>query len=169
MFDSHCRVILTRNQGEVPDLSLKDCTALEHLFLSIIGQTSSFHKISALISSITSNNFRSFTLKLRTTARREHDVVQIDLTDRISSLDIPLSRIGRLVAVRNKKVSLVLLGQEPEFLAQGLTCFDKVGHIWAGEDMGDGNYFWSFTSPNGGGVMKRNRIRILDWLFKRND
>ena len=159
--------LLTRNQGEVPDLSLKDCTALEHVFLSVKGPTASFPIISSLISSISSNDFKSFTLKLQTTARRERDIVQTDLTDRISSLDTPLSRLGRLVAARNKKVSVVLLGQEPEFLAQGLIDFHEVGHIWAGEDMDEGRYLWSFTSPKRGAT-KRNPIRMFA-LFKRND
>lgn len=158
---------MIRDTGEVPELSLQDCPAFEQVFLSVIGPTASFHKIATLISSISSTRFRSLVLKLRTTARRESDVVQVDLTDRIGILDVSLSRLGRVASARGHKVSLVLLGQEPEFLAQGLADFHEVGWIWAGEDIGDNNYFWTFTSPES--KMKRRRICILDRLFGRKD
>ena len=150
--------------AEVPEFSLQDCSVLEQLLLSIAGTTASFTHIASLISSITSAGFRCLTLKLRTTVQREPYTVQTDLADRISNLDIHLSHLGCLALARNHRVSVVLLGQDPEFLAQGLVKFHTVGYIWAGEDFGEG-YLWTFTSPKSS-KMKRHCICILDRLFR---
>jgi len=99
----------------------------------------------------------------------ESDATQIDLTDGISYLDAPLSHLARVASEGNRKVSLVLLGQEPEFLAQGLIDFHALGYIWAGEEIGGGEYSWTLTAPKNGRV-KRCRIRILlDKLLGRNN
>jgi hypothetical protein len=159
---------LIRDPGEVPELSLRDCLALEDVFLSIIGPAASFSRIASLISSVASPHFRSLVLKLRTTAQRERDIVQIDLADRISSLDVPISRLGRVASAKGHKVSVVLLGQDPEFLAQGLVDFHKVGYIWAGEEVGGNEYFWTFTSPENGRA-KKHLFNILGGFFRRGD
>ena len=85
--------------------------------------------------------------------------------DRIGDLDEPLSILGRVASARNQKISLVLLGQEPEFLAQGLVDFQEVGYVWAGDEVGGNSYSWTFTSPRN--KMKKCGISISDWLFRR--
>ena len=153
---------------ELPDISLQDLLALEQVFLSVTAQTAPFHRISSLISSATSLRFKRFVLKLRTTARRESDTIQVDLADRLSCLDTPLSNLARVSSKENRAFSLVLLAQDPEFLAQGLADFHEVGYIWAGEETGEGGYFWTFTSPKNNRT-KRFRISVLDKLFRRKD
>ena len=96
----------------------------------------------------------------------ERDAVHIDLADRISDLDAPLSHLGRVASTRNQNVSLVLLGREPEFLAQGLYDFQEVGCIWAGDEVGENRYSWTFTSPKTSKT-KRYRVCILDRLLGR--
>jgi len=151
---------------EFPDLSLQDFSALEQVSLNVAASTAPFHRVSTLISTATSLHFKSFILKLRATAQRERDVFQVELVDRLSCLDTPLSSLARLSLKENRKFSLVLLGRDPEFLAQGLTEFHEVGYIWAGEDTGEDGYFWTFTSPKNSRV-KRSPISILHRLFKR--
>ena len=161
----HPCLALTRDPGRVPELSLRDCTALERVSLSVVGRTASFPCISALILSITSPHFKSLTLKLRTIGRRERDTVQADLVDKIGGLDGPLSRLGRVALARNQKVSLVLLGWEPEFLAQGLVDFQTVGYVWAGDEVGENSYSWTFTSPKDSRT-NRYCISIPNRLFR---
>ena len=153
---------------KLPDLSLQDLPALEQLFLSIAAPSAIFHNISALISSATSLRFRNLTLKLRATAQRERDAVQVDLVDKLSCLDAPLSNLARVSLKENHNFSLVLLGQDPEFLAQGLAEFHEVGYIWAGEETGEDGYFWTFTSPKNSRT-KKCGISILDRLFRRKN
>ena len=164
--DPHRYILLIRDPGTVPELSLQDCTVLEKVLLSVVGPTTSLLHIPALISSITSPRFKSLILKLRTTEQGERDAFQADLVDRISDLDAPLSYLGRVASKRNQKVSLVLLGREPEFLAQGLVDFQEVGCIWAGDEVGENSYSWTFASPKNSRT-KRYRICILDRLLRR--
>ena len=152
--------------GEFPELSLQDFLMLERVFLSVAAPTISFHRISSLVSSITSTRFKSIVLKLRTTGQRERDAVQANLVDRISCLDAPLSHLACVSSKENHKVSLVLLGQDPEFLAQGLVGFHEVGYIWAGEEISENEYFWTFASPKNAET-KRYRICILDRFFRQ--
>ena len=117
---------------------------------------------------MTSSRFQKLILKLQTAGHRESDAIQIDLVDRISRLDAPLSHLARVALERGREVSLVLLAQEPEFLAQGFVDFHALGYIWAGEEIGGGEYFWTFTAPKKNKT-KRCRIRILDKLLKRKN
>ena len=153
----------TRGSGAVPPLSILDCKVLEDVFVSVLGTTNSFHSIPPLLASITSPHFRKIILKLRTTAGRESDAVQISLADGISQLDGSLSHLARNATRINRRVSLVLLGQEPEFLAQGLFDFQELGYIWAGEEVGGGEYSWTFTTPKKG----KTRRCVLYKLFRR--
>lgn len=157
-----------RDPEEIPEISLPDCSALEQVFLSVFDSIVSFHRISSLISSIASPHFRILTLKLRSTVEGGRNAIQTALVDNISDLDAPLSNLGRIASPMNRKVSLVLLGQEPEFLAQGLVDFQKVGHVWAGEEVDEKNYFWTFTSPKSCKT-KRYRICNLGRLLRRKN
>ena len=151
----------------MPSISLQDCPALEQICISNIKHSASFRRISSIVSSVTSSRFQNLVLKLQTTGHRESDAIQIDLADGISHLDAPLSHLARVASEGNRKVSLVLLGQEPEFLAQGLIDFHALGYIWAGEEIGGGEYSWTLTAPKNRKA-KRCRIRmILDNLLGR--
>jgi hypothetical protein len=118
------------------------------------------------MSSVASPCFQRLILKFRST--NHSDVVQIGLTDGISCLDAPLCHLARAALERNHTISLVLMGQEPEFLAQGLIDFPALGYIWAGDEIGEGEYLWTFTAPKKR-KMKRYRIRVLDLLLGRKD
>lgn len=156
----------THHSGEVPSISLQDCTTLEQICIGGVGPNVSFHRVSSIVSSVASPCFRNLVLKFRTASRRESDAIQIGLTDGVSYLDAPLSHLARAALERNRNVSLVLLGREPEFLAQGLVDFHALGYIWAGEEIGEGEYFWTLTSPK---KSKTKRCRILDKLLRRKD
>ena len=140
---------------------------LERVSLSVVGSAVQFRGILSLVSSINSPHFQTLILKLQTAAQRESDIVLAGLVDRISCLDAPLSHLARVASEDDRKFSFVLLGQDPEFLVQGLIDFDEVGYIWAGEEMGENNYFWTFTSPKNGRT-KKPRICLLDKLFRRD-
>lgn len=159
-------LVLINGSGVIPPLSIGGLKVLEDIFISILGVTTSFHHIPPLLASITSPGFQKFILEIRTTAQRESDAIQISLADGISQLDTPLSHLAQNAAVINRRVSLVILGQEPEFLAQGLFDFQELGYIWAGEYVGGDEYSWSVATPRKERV-KRCRIGVLDKLFRR--
>ena len=118
-------LVLTRehDSGEMPLLSIADCEVLEDLFVSVLRATTPSHCIAPLLASITSPHFQRLILKLRTTAQRESDAVQTSLVDGISQLDRPLYRLAQGATGTNHRVSLMLLGQEPEFLSPGALRF----------------------------------------------
>lgn len=147
--------------GGVPLILLHDCLVLEQICVSDIRSNTSFSRISSILSSVTSSRFRELVLKLQATSHRESDATQIDLVDGISYLDEPLSHLARAASEGNLKVSLVLVGQDPEFLAQGLIDFHKLGYIWAGEEIGGGDHSWTLSAPK-----KRKGKRF--WTFILN-
>jgi len=161
--------ILTRitSSGPIanaPVLSLVACETLEQVFVTVAGANTSFLPIASALDSITSIRFQKLILELRTTARREPDGVQVELVDRLAQLDGPLSQIARAASEKNRDVSLMLLAQDPEFLAQGFTHFGSLGHVWAGEEVGDGEYHWTVAVPKN---VRRRHIRILTKLFRQ--
>lgn len=154
-FDSLLSVgpkVLTRyassGLGDVPSLSLTTCERLEQIFVTVVGANTSFLSIASTLSSVASLRFEKFILELRTaTARRDPDFVQVELADRLSQLDLPLSQIAQVALEKDRKVSLVILGQDPEFLSLGFTGFQSIGCVWAGEEVDTGNYFWTLAAP----------------------
>ena len=149
----------------MPTLSIAECGILEELSVSVPRATTSFHHVPSILASTTSPRFRRLVLELRATARRESDATQLTLADGISQLDGPLSRLAQNATKTDHQVSLVLLGQDPEFLAQGLLDFQELGCVWAGEDVGGGEYLWTFAAPKNGKA-RRYRTGILDKLFR---
>jgi len=141
-----------------------NCEVLEELFVSVLGTATSLDHVPSLLASITSPCFRKFILELRTPTQRGNDAAQIALADCISQLDGPLSRLAQNAVGIDPRVSLVLLGQDPEFLAQGLFDFQESGYVWAGEDVGGGEYSWTLAAPRNNKA-RRCRISILDKLF----
>lgn len=128
-------------------ISLGDCPTIEQICINGIKHNTSFRRIASIVSSVTSPRFQKLILKFHTTSRRESDATLVALTDGVGHLDEPLSRLVRVASGGNRGVSLVLLGQEPEFLAQGLINFHASGYIWAGEEIVQGQYSWTLTTP----------------------
>lgn len=150
--------------ANAPVLSLTTCEVLEQIFVAAAETSASFLPVASTLSSVTSLCFQKLILELRTTAQREPDCVRVDLVDRLSRIDGPLSLIARIALEGKREVSLVLLGRDPEFLAQGFTNFQSFGRVWAGEEVGKGDYFWMLSTPKDA---KRRRVTILDKLFRR--
>ena len=151
--------------GDIPVLSLTTCDVLEKIFVTAAETKVSFVPIVSTLSSVTSLRFQRLILELQTgTAERDPDHIQVDLTDRLSHLDEPLSQIARAVRGENREVSLVLLGQDPEFLAQAFVDFQSLGPVWAGEEVREGEYIWTVSAPKN---VKRCPVKILDRLFRR--
>jgi hypothetical protein len=150
--------------GGVPSLSLATCEVLEQAFITVVGDTS-FPSIASTISSVNSFHFQKLILELQTTAHRNTDLGQIDLVDGLNLLDAPLTRIARAASEKKREVSLILLGQDPEFLSLGFMDFQLLGSVLAGEKIGEDDYFWSFSAPKS----KGRRINILDRLLRRKN
>lgn len=155
---------ISSNLANVPVLSLTTCEILEQIFVTVVGTNTSFQPIASTLSSVTSLRFQKLIFELRATAQREPDHIQVALVDRLSQLDEPMSRIARLALGKKREVSLTLLGQDPEFLAQGFVDFQSLGCVLAGEEIDEGEYIWTFSAPKN---VKRRRICILNRIFKR--
>ena len=149
--------------ADAPIISLAACEVLEQMFVTVVGTDISFHALAYTLSSVTSSRFQKLILEFRTVAQRGPDHVQVDLVDRLSQLDWPLSQLARAASEKRREVSLTLLGQDPEFLAQGFMDFQSLGCVWAGEEVGKGKYLWTFTAPKN---VTRRRVNIFDRLFR---
>lgn len=150
--------------ASAPILSLAACETLEQIFITAVGTNGSFLPIASTLDSVTSPRFQKLILELRPTARRDPDSVQVELVDKLSQLDGPLSQITRINLEKNREVSLVLLAQDPEFLAQGFIHFQSLGRVWAGEEVCEGEYLWTLAVPK---KVRRCRVSILNKLFRR--
>lgn len=150
--------------ADAPILSLAACETLEQIFVTVVGTNASFQPVAHTLSSVTSRRFQKFILEFRTTARRDPDSDQVKLIDRLSQLDGPLSQTARVALEEKRKVSLIILAQDPEFLAQGFMDFRSFGCVWAGEEIGGGEYLWSLTTPK---KVRRSRVTALNRLFRQ--
>lgn len=151
--------------ANAPIISVTNCEVLEQIFVTAARTRVSFEPIASALSSVSSPCFHKLTLELRTAARRDPDHIQVELVDRLSRLDEPLSQIARVALEKNRKISLMLLGEDPEFLAQGFVDFQSLGHVWAGEEVSRGEYSWTLATPKN---VKRCRvINTLGKLFRR--